>query len=259
MTFKDRLHQTKDRMTMHVLTVNSAAVSQAVAAAGADAVIIDMEHGAMGYDTAHAMIAATQGTHCAPLVRIAALDETLVKRSLDLGAEGIVFPLIETAEQAARAVASLQYPPKGTRAFGPFHAHSRFGQSLPEHAATFGDRVICVLLVETAAAVDQISEICQVPGIDLILPAPFDLSCSLGVPGQFDHPDFLAARDTLETAIRAAGIPMGTIALDEPSAKAAFARGNRVIAGFDVHWIKAKTAEAQAWCRATMDSAKPDA
>ncbi|CAN0600115.1 unnamed protein product, partial [Ectocarpus sp. 12 AP-2014] len=93
MRLKKRLAESDDRLTAHIVNIPSATVTQAMAAAGADAVIIDFEHGAIDHASAHAMIAATAGTNCAPLVRVAENDATQVKRVLDLGAEGVVFPL----------------------------------------------------------------------------------------------------------------------------------------------------------------------
>jgi len=248
MTFKDRLRQTGDRMTMHVCTIPSATVTQALAAAGADAVIVDLEHGATGYTEAQAMIAATAGTRCAPTVRVARLEDADVKRALDIGAEGIVFPLVGTAEQAEWAVRSLRYPPEGTRSFGPFVAHSRYGQDMMSYARTFADRALTIILAETVEAVENIEKIVKVPGIDLIIPAQFDLTTSMGIPGQFDHPDYVAALTRIEDAVRAAGIPLGGVALDAGQAQAAFGRGYRVIAGFDLLWLKARAAQAQEWC-----------
>lgn len=251
MNFKDKLRHTEDRLTLHICTIPSAVVTQAMAASGADGVIVDLEHGAVDYATAHAMIAATAGTDCAPIVRIAKLDDADVKRALDLGAEGICFPLINTAQEAAWAVGSLRYPPEGTRGFGPFIAQSRFQTDMINYAATFSERSICCLLAETVEAVENIEAICAVDGIDLIVPAPFDLSTALGVPGQFDHPEFKAAVHKIETAATAAGIPMGGAAMTPEQASALFARGYRVIAGFDTLWIKQKTAQAQSWCDQT--------
>lgn len=246
---KYRLHNTQDRMTMHVVTIPSATVTQALAAAGADSVIIDMEHGAVDHGAAHAMIAATKGTGCAPVVRVAENDPTHVKRALDLGAEGIVFPLIRSAEDARRAVASMRYPPDGNRGFGPFIAHSHYDATLPGYAAAVEDRLVCCLLVETRDAVENIEAICAVEGIDLMVPAMFDLSTDLGVMGQMDHPDLLAAMARIEAAAQAADIPLGNVGLAQGQAEALFARGYRVIAGFDLLWLKEKAAQAQSWCQ----------
>ena len=244
---KHRLNHTNDRMTAHVCTIPSATVTQAMAAAGADAVIIDMEHGAVDYASAHAMIAATQGTNCAPLVRVAENDPVQVKRVLDLGAQGIVFPMIRTADDARKAVASLRYPPNGNRGFGPFIAHSAAGVSLLEYKDAVDGTLCCVLLVETADAIENIKEIAAVPGIDLLIPAQFDLSTDLGVSGQFDHPVFQAALATVEHAAANEGLPLGNVALAPQQAADLLGRGYRVIGGFDLLWLKAKTAETQGW------------
>ena len=165
---KRKLNETEDRLTMHVCTIPSATVTQAIAAAGADAVIVDMEHGAVDYASAHAMIAATAGTPCAPLVRVARTDADDVKRVLDLGAEGIVYPMVRTGADAERAVAALRYPPAGTRGFGPFIAHSHAQVPFPDYLPAVGDNLVCCLLAETRDAVENIEEICAVPGIDRV-------------------------------------------------------------------------------------------
>ncbi len=249
MSFKKKLSDPNTRLTAHVCTIPSATVPQAIAAAGSDAVIIDMEHGAIDYASAHAMIAATAGTSCAPLVRVTENDAAQVKRVLDLGAEGIVFPLIRTAEDAKRAVASLRYPPNGNRGFGPFLAHSRWGVSLMDYREAVDGQLICCLLVETRDAIENIEAICAVEGIDAIIPAQFDLSTDLGISGQFDHPDFQDAIAKVEDAANAAGIPLGNVGLAKPQAEALFAKGYRIIAGFDILWLKGMAAETQSWTR----------
>ena len=208
-TLKQKIWDSDRRLSLQICTIPSATVTQAFAAAGADAVIIDLEHGAIDYECAHAMIAATAGTDCAPIIRIAKNDDAHVKRVLDLGAEGICFPLIRTAQEAQWAVNSLRYPPAGTRSFGPFLAQSRYQTDMLTYAADFADRAICIVLAETLEAVENIDEICAAKGIDMIIPAQFDLSTALGIPGQFGHPDFKAAIAKIEAAAISAGVPLG--------------------------------------------------
>jgi 4-hydroxy-2-oxoheptanedioate aldolase len=246
-TFKEKLAG-DTRLTAHICVIPSPAVTQAMAAAGADAVIVDMEHGAIDHAQAQAMIAAVSGTDCAPFVRVPSIDEVAVKRVLDLGAEGICFPMVRTADEARRAVASMRYPPEGTRGFGPFLAQSHHGTTLLEYRDRIEPRLVCILLIETVEAVENIDEILAVGGIDVIIPAQFDLSTSLGLQGRFDHPDFVAALERVERAADTAGIPRGVVGLTEDQAKAAFARGNRLIAGFDILWLRNMAAEAQRWC-----------
>lgn len=249
-SLKARLRDGNRRLTGHMCTIPSATVTQAFAAAGADLVMIDMEHGAVDHASAHAMIAATAGTGCAPVVRVAENRAAEVKRVLDLGAEGIVFPLIRDAADAAAAVASLRYPPRGTRGFGPFIAQSRWGTGLADYRTLIEDDLVAILLIETVEAVGNIEAICAVPGIDMIVPAQFDLSTALGVSGQFDHPDFIAALARIEGAALAAGLPMAGIAFSPAQAAALFARGYRMIAGFDILWLRADAAALRAWAAA---------
>jgi 4-hydroxy-2-oxoheptanedioate aldolase len=251
-SLKRKLQNNDTALTGVVCTIPSATVTQAIAASGVDAVIIDLEHGAVDYGSAHAMIAATAGTECAPLVRIAEINEALVKRVLDLGAEGIVFPLIETVADARRAVASLRYPPRGTRGFGPFIAQSRWQTTLPAYQKDVEDELICCLLIETPQAVENIDDICAVDGIDLLILAGFDLSTTLGISGQFEHPDFLAAQDKVEKATAKAGIALGGNGLAKPQADALLARGYRFIGGFDILWLRMKAAELNDWAAAGL-------
>ena len=159
------------------------------------------------------MIAATAGTSCAPLVRVTANEPTHVKRALDLGAEGIMFPLIDSVQDARDAIASLRYPPEGTRGFGPFIAQSRWGTQMTTYRATVQDHLVCCLLIETRGAVEAIEEICALPGVDIIVPAQFDLSTALGVSGQSGHPDLVAAVTRIERAALDTALPLGGVAL----------------------------------------------
>lgn len=130
MTLKAKLAEPDRLLNWHVCVIPSAVVTQAIATAGADAVIIDQEHGPIGFETLHAMIAATQGTDCAPTVRVPEIDETHVKRALDAGAEGICFPLIRTRQDAERCVASMRYAPDGRRGWGPIYCAFAMGNTI---------------------------------------------------------------------------------------------------------------------------------
>ena len=250
MSIKDRIHETKDVLGGYLCVIPSAVVTQALAAAGADWLVIDQEHGPTGMENLHAMIAATAGTACSPWVRVAKRDEACVKPALDAGAEGIMFPLVRTAAEAAECVALTRYPPHGRRGWGPFIAHSRWQVPVMEYPPRMADRIVCCLLLETVEAVQNIDAICAVEGIDCAIIAQFDLSTTLGISGQFDHPDFKSAVATLEKSVLAAGIPLGGgPARTRAEAQALFARGYRLIAGFDVLRLKASVAETVAWAR----------
>ena len=247
MTLKAKLQDPVTLLNWHVCVIPSAVVTQAVAAAGADCVIIDQEHGPIGFETLHAMIAATQGTSCAPVVRIPEIGEAHVKRALDAGAEGICFPLIRTAADAERCVASMRYAPSGTRGWGPFVAHSRWGTSLFDYVHGPGQDTVCMLLIETVEAVENIDEICAVPGIDCLVLAPFDFSTALGISGQLSHPKMQAATARIEAAVLKAGIPLGGAAFTKEATEALLAKGYRLLGGFDVLWLKNAISASRSW------------
>jgi 4-hydroxy-2-oxoheptanedioate aldolase len=221
-----------------------------MAAAGADFVIVDQEHGPIGPESLHAMIAATAGTTCSPWVRIAKRDDGLAKIALDAGAEGIVFPLVSTADEAADCVAMTLYPPLGRRGWGPFVAHSRWGTGLFDYAAQRGGETLCVLLIETRAAVENITDICKVEGIDCAVIAPFDLSTDLGVSGRFDAPEFVGAVAHLERHILKSRVPLGGVAMTEEATRRCMERGYRALAhGFDVLMLKQVVRQAMGWAQ----------
>jgi 4-hydroxy-2-oxoheptanedioate aldolase len=234
----------------YVATIPSAVSVQAIAAAGADWIVIDQEHGAVGPESLHAMIAATAGTLCAPLVRVPRRDEAWVKPALDLGAEGIVFPQVRTADDAAECVALLRYPPRGRRGWGPFIAHARWGVGLLDYLPQREDKTICMLLIETRAAVENIEAICRVEGVDGMIIAQFDLATELGVPGRFDAPEFHDAFVHLERVILEAGIPLGAAALTREQTRTLLDRGHRLpVHGFDVLMLGGLVRQTAEWRR----------
>jgi 4-hydroxy-2-oxoheptanedioate aldolase len=228
--------------------IPSAVATQAIAAAGADFVLIDREHGPISRESMHAMIAATAGTGCAALVRVPGLDKAEVKVALDAGAEGIAYPMIRTVADAERCVAYVNYPPEGSRGFGPFVAHSRFGTTLPGYADEVGPHITCCVFLETAEAVENVDAILAVSGIDVAFVAPFDLSADLGIPGQFDSPAFTGAVDRIERAATAAGVPLGGLALAQEQSAALVARGYRLLVnGIDLLMLKDRVAGFSRW------------
>ena len=232
-SFKKRLAGTTPLMGV-VNLIPSAVTTQAIAAAGADFVLIDQEHGPIGPENLHAMVAATQGTACSPLVRVSRPDEGLVKIALDCGAEGIVFPYVESAAEAVRCVAMTRYAPLGRRGWGPYLAHSRWGTTLEDHVARRGAETVCIILIETVQAVEQIESICEVDGIDALVIARADLAMSLGVEAQ-DSPVLLAAVAHVESVVLGAGLTLGGAAAGHAQSQAALVSGYRLLfKGVDV-------------------------
>src|SRR5215212_5152813 len=248
LSVRQRLLGGNDALAGFMNLIPSPVATQALAAAGADVVLIDQEHGPIGPESLHAMIGSTAGTACSPWVRVGASSEASVKTALDAGAEGIVFPLITTAQSASDCVALTRYPPSGRRGWGPFVAHSRWGVDLFDYLPRRGGETICTLLVETRSAIDNIEEICQVEGIDCLTIAPFDLSTDLGVSGRMDAQELVQAVSHAERVILASGIPLGGAALTEEQAHACIQKGYRLLwHGFDVLVLKQFVRQAMGW------------
>lgn len=247
---KNRIHETKDLLGGFLCLIPSTVVTQALATAGADWLVIDQEHAPIGAENLHAMIAATAGTPCSPWVRVVKRDEAYVKPALDAGAEGIMFPLVRNATEAAECVALTRYPPRGRRGWGPFIAHSRWGVELQDYLPKRASETVCGLLIETKAAVENIEEICRVEGIDYMIIATFDLSTELGVPGKFDAPILLDAVKHVERVVLEAGVALGASAFTREQAQGNVQRGHRILVyGFDVLMLKQHARQAAGWVR----------
>ena len=237
-----------DILAGYMAIVPSAVSVQAMAAAGADVIIIDQEHAPVGPEALHAMISATAGTPCAPLVRVPKRDEAWVKPALDAGAEGICFPMVRTVEEARECVALTRYPPAGKRGWGPFAAHARWGVGLFDYVAKRGGETVVMLLIETVAAVENIEAICQVEGIDAMVVATFDLSTELGVSGQFDAPVLRTAIEKIERAAFANGIPLGGACFTREQTHDLLKRGYRLPThGFDVLMLASMVRQSAEW------------
>ena len=228
--------------------IPSAVSVQAIVAAGADWIVIDQEHGPIGPESLHATIAATAGTRCAPLVRVPKADEAWVKPALDAGAEGIFFPLVNTAEDAARCVSLIHYPPQGRRGWGPFIAHARWGVGLFDYLPKRGGESVCMLLIETRAAVENIEAICKVAGVDCMVVGAFDLSTDMGISGRFDAPEMREAIGHVERVVLEAGLPLGAAALTPEQTHALLDKGYRLpVHGFDVLMLAGLVRQTAEW------------
>jgi len=191
------------------VTMPSPQLMRTLVDCGFDWLMVDLEHGPISPESAQAMINATQGSDCMPLVRLQANETWMAKMPLDIGAMGLFFPLIMTAKDAERAIKSTLYPPAGHRGFAPIHAGYRWRKSLTEYAADADDAILKIIMIEHVDAVNQLENILQVPGIDLVFIAPYDLSQSLDLAGQFEHPIVKETIKQAELTIKAAGIDLG--------------------------------------------------
>jgi len=189
------------------VTVPSADVAVAAAAAGFDFLWIEMEHSGITLESARNIILATRGTPIIPLVRVPVNELWTAKRALDIGALGVIFPFTSTPELARQAVDACKYPPVGKRGAAAGLASLRW--PVPGGYADFADRnVMVIIIIEQKEAVERIDEIMDVPGIDVVFIGPNDLSYSFGDRGR-QTPRVEAAIARVLEAGRKRGIPVG--------------------------------------------------
>jgi 4-hydroxy-2-oxoheptanedioate aldolase len=153
--------------------------AEILAKAGADYVCVDQQHGVIDYGSMAPMFQAIRAGGAAPITRVLSNDPFLIMKALDAGSWGVIVPLVNSAEDAARAVSACRYPPQGIRSFGPVLAADVIGSRDPEK---LGGEVLCLVMVETREALERVGEIAATPGLDGIYIGPSDLALSLGLP-----------------------------------------------------------------------------
>ena len=225
-----------------------AAHAEALATCGFDWMVIDTEHTAVELTTVLSMLQAVAPHPTHPLVRPGSNDPVEIKRILDIGARSIVVPQIQNAQEAARAVAAVRYPPAGIRGVAGMTRASCFGL-IQDYTAHANAEICLIVQVETAAALQEIEAIAAVDGVDGIFIGPADLAASMGHPGRSDHPQVEAAIDDALRRIRTAGKPAGILLSDPARIQAAMAAGS-VFTAVDVDlgiFLRAARATAQHW------------
>ncbi len=174
------------------ITLGHASVAEIMARAGFDWLVVDLEHSVISIDVAGELIRTIDLCGVAPLVRLTSNDPDQIKRVMDAGAHGIVVPMIVAAEEAARAVAATRYAPAGFRGVGLSRAQG-YGDGFQDYLQWQVDGPLVIVQIEHQDALDHLEEIFGVPGVDGFMIGPYDLSCSMGIPGEFDRPEFIAA------------------------------------------------------------------
>ena len=196
-----------------VFEFNTPGIARLLHSAGVDFVVYDMEHSGFGIDAIRGLVAQSRARDLAVLVRPVAGEYHLIAPLLDLGAGGVIVPRVETATDAQKVADSCRYYPEGHRGAAFSIAHDDFEPGAPAaKMKAANDAVICGLLIETASAVSNIDSILAVPGIDLIWIGFLDLSLSMGIPGQYVHPDFKAMISRVVGACEGRGIPIAILA-----------------------------------------------
>ena len=210
------------------LTLDSPAAATAVASAGFDAVVVDLQHGHATLDSLPHLLAAIQHTQAMPFMRAAWNHPADLMRALDLGARGVICPMVGSRAEAETFVAACRYPPRGIRSYGPLHA--AFGRG-HEQTTAANDAVLLFAMIETADGFANLEEIAATTGLDGLFVGPADLSLGLGLDtfADFADPTLLKALDAVVVAATAHGLVPG-IHAPSPSGAAAMAdRGFRFV------------------------------
>lgn len=212
--------------------------------AGYDFLIFDNEHGPGDLSTTIGMLRAAQGTEVTCMVRASSHDTSLLSRMADCGVNSFLVPMVESAAQAKAIVDACLYPPEGKKGFaaGAVRA-SDYGWS-DDYVAAANQNIFIALQIESVEAINQIGEIADVPGVDMIFIGPNDLSGSMGLLGQTAHPDVVTAVGTAIEATNATGKPIGSIPLMGDTFRETFAKGIQlVVDGADVAMYRMAMAE----------------
>jgi 2-dehydro-3-deoxyglucarate aldolase len=183
-------------------------IAEILASAGYEWVVIETEHTAIDVSQVLGLIIAIEGAGAAPFVRLAWNDPIQCKAVLDSGAAGIIVPMVNTRADAELAVKAAKYPPLGFRGVGLARAQG-YGERFAEYVARANADGLLIVQIEHIDAVNNIDEILAVPGIDGTFIGPYDLSMSMGLPGQLEHPDVVAARERVLAATLVRGLTAG--------------------------------------------------
>jgi 2-keto-3-deoxy-L-rhamnonate aldolase RhmA len=213
-------------------------IARLAAEAGAEFVIFDMEHSGFGIEAIRMLLASSPASKTVPMVRVPVTEYHFMARALDMGAMGIMVPMVETAEQARRIVQSTKYPPVGRRgaAFGVAHDGYSSGDIIPKIESANRETLL-IAQIETGEGVRNADEIAAVPGIDVLWIGHFDLSNFLGIPGQFTHPQFLAAVAKVLDACKKHGKTPGFMCSDIAGGQSLLAQGFRILAYSGDLWL----------------------
>jgi len=218
------------------ITLGHPAIAELMADAGFDWLAVDLEHSAITLREAEDLIRVIERCGCTPLVRLSSNNAVQIKRVMDSGAHGVIVPMVNSEEDAKAAVAAVKYPPKGKRSFGLARTQ-RYGNRFAEYIDWATDNSIVIVQIEHIEAVGSIEQILAVPGVDGYFVGPYDLSGSMGIPGEFENPEFVETMRRIREAGLTSGKPGGrhVVTPDIEELARAFAEGERFVAyGLDV-------------------------
>ncbi len=200
------------------LHITDPTIARILSKVGFDFLLIDCEHNAINIESLRDILYGFENSETCPLVRVPINEPLWVKWALDLGAEGVLIPNIQTADEARLAVGACKYPPMGMRGWGP-KIPSNFYHDIDLYDTEANGRTVAILQIEHVRGVENLDEILKVPGIDGIFIGPGDLSASLNILGQWDNPILLEHIDTIITKTKGAGLPVA-MAVDKTASEA---------------------------------------
>jgi 4-hydroxy-2-oxoheptanedioate aldolase len=236
-------------VTLGWLSISHGFSAEVMARQGFDALCIDMQHGTTDMADLMPMLQAVSQTDTSPVVRVPWNDPATIMKALDFGAYSIIVPLVDTAADAAKAVAACRYPPVGMRSSGPIRALHYGGADYVAHA---NDEIVVMAMIETKEGIANLDAICATPGLDAVYIGPADLSFALGVAPRADNPDplHLATCDRILAAAHKHGIKACM-----HCASAAFAAG-AIQRGFDLVMLTSDVSSLIAGAKKQLDDLK---
>jgi 2-dehydro-3-deoxyglucarate aldolase len=190
------------------ITLGNASIAEIFAKAGFEWLVVDMEHSTISIEQAGELIRTIDLAGSAPLVRLTSNDVNQIKRVMDAGAHGIVVPNVNTVQEAIDAVAATRYAPTGRRGVGLARAQL-YGPGFKEYLKWQNDGPLVIVQIEHESALDNLENIFAVKGVDGFIIGPYDLSCSMGMPGEFERPEFISAVQRILKAGLKAQCPAG--------------------------------------------------
>ena len=211
------------------ISLGSNMVADVISSAGYDWVLIDMEHSANDMQTVLAQLQVFAGSGTTPLIRPPWNEPIAVKRLLDMGAPGLLFPMVQSAEEAEQAVAATRYPPRGIRGVAGSTRATAFGR-ISDYASAIEDQTSVIVQIETSEALERAEQIAAVDGVTGVFFGPGDIAADIGLLGQPMHEEVWARILPVAESLIAQGIPVGTLVLDAGFASRLLNRGFTFVA-----------------------------
>ncbi|SHM73527.1 4-hydroxy-2-oxoheptanedioate aldolase [Cyclobacterium lianum] len=196
------------------LNLGSSVTAEIVGLSGFDWVLIDLEHGAGEPKDLLHQLQALEHTAAGAIVRVESYQKERIHRVLDLGAQGVMCPRINSAHEARTAVQGMHYPPKGIRGVAKMVRATGFGKDFNRYKANTWNELLGIIQIETLSALDDLDEIAATPGVDVLFIGPADLTVAMGIDGETSHPLFLEAVDRIVGAAKKASKAVGILIFD---------------------------------------------